>query len=468
MKKIAVSLVLALALLALGASAAIARPGTLDPSFGREGRVIRSADFHGAKWSSVRTHVAGLPDGRFVLLAGPDLYGFRGEGAIGGAFGNGEGPVPVPPGMAFRPAGIASDSLGRLVVAGTVAPEGVRYAGTADESAYLARFTPEGELDPTFGQGGVVITDLGLPSRREPGEAPGPTQVELAGLAIDSQDRIVVTGTYIHAVGPCRGSTGLVYTEAFAARLGASGSPDAGFGGGGVVRLDDVARVEAPVVDAGDGVYLTTPFYGRGPCREPADQRFVGHLLADGIVDSGFGGAGWLSLANNARTTPAGSALAPDGSLLLASTFIAPSRKRPDGSKVRSHEIAVVKRILPSGKVDPAFGGGDGSAALGVGGADLETAQVLAEPSGRILLGGTYAKTGRQDGTFFTARLRGNGSRDHGFGRNGLAVTGWGKGAAAVGTSLLLQPRRLVLAGTARSSHFGAGNGLALAGYRLK
>jgi len=218
MKKIAAPLVLALVLLALGAASASARPGTLDPSFGREGRVIRSADFHGEKWSSVRTRVASLPDGRFVLLAGGDLYGFREEGAIGGAFGSGEGPVPVPPGTVFRPAGIVSDSLGRVVVAGTVAPEGVRYASTADESAYLARFTPDGDLDPSFGQGGVLITDLGLPSRREPGEAPGPTQVELAGLAIDSQDRIVLTGTYIHAVGPCRGSTGLVYTEAFAAR----------------------------------------------------------------------------------------------------------------------------------------------------------------------------------------------------------------------------------------------------------
>jgi len=467
MKKIAVSLALVLVLLALGATTASARPGTLDPTFGREGRVIRSADFHGKEWSSVRTWVASLPDGRFVLLAGSDLYGFREEGAIGGAFGTGEGPVPAPAGTEFRPAGIAADSLGRVVVAGTVAPAGSSYVGHTDESALVVRYTPEGNLDPSFGQGGVLVTDLGLPPRREPGEAAGPTQVELAGLAIDSQDRIVLTGTDVRAVGPCRGSTGLVYTEAFAARLDAAGGRDTSFGGDGVVPLDDVARVEAPLVGADDGVYLTTPFYGRGPCREPADQRFVGRLLASGAVDPGFGAGGWLTLANNGRTTPVDSALRPDGSLLLASTYIAPSRKRPDGTKVRSHEITVLKRVLPEGKIDRGFGG-DGSASLGARGADLVSAQILADAGGRVLLGGTYTKLGRKNGTFFAGRLRADGSRDRSFSQGGLTVTGWGKGAAAVGTSLLLQPNRLVLAGTSRGSHYGAGSGLALAGYRLK
>src|SRR6188472_2724812 len=118
MKKILVSLLLLL-FLVLGVSAATARPGALDPSFGRDGRVIRSADFHGEHWNAVRTRVASLPDGRFVLLAGGDLYGFREDGEIGGAFGTGEGPVPTPPGAEFRPAGIAADSLGRVVVTGT-------------------------------------------------------------------------------------------------------------------------------------------------------------------------------------------------------------------------------------------------------------------------------------------------------------------------------------------------------------
>lgn len=467
MKKIAVSLVLALALLALGTASAAARPGTLDPSFGRDGRVIRSADFHGEQWSSVRTRVASLPDGRFVLLAGSDLYGFRENGAIGGAFGTGEGPVPVPPGTEFRPAGIAADSLGRVVVAGTVALAGPAHTGSADESALLVRYTPEGDLDPSFGQGGVLVTDLGLPPRREPGDAAGPTQVEVAGLAIDSQNRIVLTGTDVRMVGPCRGSTGLVYTEAFAARLDDAGVRDSSFGGDGVVPLDDIARVEAPLVGADDSVYLTTPFYGRGPCREPADQRFVGHLLAGGAVDAGFGAGGWLSLANNGRTTPAGSALRADGSLLLASTYIAPSRKRPDGSKVAAHKIAVLKRVLPDGRIDRAYGG-DGSASLGARGADLQTTQILPDADGRVLLGGTYTKLGHKDGTFFAGRLRADGSRNRGFGQGGLTVTGWGKGAAAVGTSLLLQPSRLVLAGTSRGNHYGAGSGLALAGFGLK
>jgi uncharacterized delta-60 repeat protein len=468
MKKIPVLLVLVFTLLALGASSAIARPGTLEPTFGRDGRVIRAADFGTLSWHLVRTKMASLPDGRFVMLAGNSLYGFWADGAIGGAFGSAEGPVPTPPGGEFTATGIAADSAGRVLVAGTLALAGSGPGEAENESAMVVRYTSSGELDSSFGKGGFAISDFGLPPRREPGDAAGPVQVQLAGLAVDSRDRVVLTGTRTRMIGPCRGSTGLVYRAAFAARLDSSGAIDTDFGPDGLVPMYDVASVQAPVLDGRDGVYVSTPYAGRGPCTEPRYDRLIAHFGSDGALDTGFGRRGWVSLPFRPSTSAVTTGSGPDGSLLL---FDSQSVKRRslDGGRFRpAHTVVKVARLLPTGGFDPSFGG-DGRAILASPRGSLEVAQGAVDPTGRVVVAGSYAEPGKpKQQTFFLGRLTAAGDRDRGFGRGGLTVTGWGRGAAAVGTSLLLQPGRAVLAGTSRGSHFGTGSGLALAGYRLK
>jgi uncharacterized delta-60 repeat protein len=468
MKKIWVSLLLALVILALGASAASARPGALDPTFGREGRVIRSADFGTLPWSLVRTRMTSLPDGRFVMLAAGSLYGFWGKGAIGGAFGPGEGPVPTPSGGEFTAAGIATDTAGRVLVAGTLKLAGSHPWEAENESAMVVRYTTSGELDPSFGKNGVVITDFGLPSRREPGEASGPTQVQLAGIAADSKDRVVLTGTRTTMIGPCRASTGLVYRAAFAARLDDSGAIDANFGPQGIVPLYDIASVEAPVLDGKDGLYVSTPYAGRGPCTEPQYDRLIGHLAADGVVDGRFGRKGWVSLPFRRSTTAVTTGSGPAGSLLLFDNQWVKRRASGGGNFRPAHTVVRVSLLSSTGQLDTSFGG-DGRATLGAPSGSLEVAQGAADPSGRVVVAGSYFRPGKpKQQTFFVGRLTAQGNRDRGFGQGGLTVTGWGKGAAAVGTSLLLQPNRAVLAGTSRGHRFGAGSGLALAGYQLK
>jgi uncharacterized delta-60 repeat protein len=468
MKKMPTFLVLSLVLLALGAASAAARPGTLDPSFGRDGRVIRSADFGALSWRIVRTKMASLPDGRFVMLAGNSLYGFLADGAIGGAFGSGEGPVPTPPGGEFTPAGIATDSAGRVLVAGTLALAGSGAGEAENESAMVVRYTSSGELDPSFGKGGFAITDFGLPPRREPGDAAGPVQVQLAGLAVDSRSRVVLTGTRTRMIGPCRGSTGLVYRAAFAARLDSSGAIDTNFGPDGLVPMYDIASVQAPVLDGDDGVYVSTPYAGRGPCTEPRYDRLIAHLDSDGALDTGFGERGWVSLPFRPNVSAVTTGSGPDGSLLLFDSQSVRRRSLGGGRFRPARTIVKVARLLPTGGFDPSFGG-DGRATLAAARGNLELTQGAVDSTGRVLVAGSYAEPGRPNQrTFFLGRLTAAGDRDRSFGQAGLTVTGWGKGAAAVGTSLLLQPGRAVLGGTSRGSHYGAGSGLALAGYRLK
>jgi uncharacterized delta-60 repeat protein len=445
-------LALIVILAAIAAPAAEARSGALDPGFGHGGRIDRATDFGDQSWSVVRTQVVGLPDGRFVLLARNSLYGFWADGTIARAFGSGEGPVPTPPGYHLEATGIDADASGRVVVAGTL------RAADGAERALVVRYTAAGDLDPTFGDRGMLVTDFGLPPRRDPEGSPPLTQVQVAGIAVDSQDRVVLTGTRTRMIGPCRASSNLVYSDAFAARLDAVGRLDPSFGDEGVARMFDVAHIGSPVLDSEDGVYVTTPYGGRGPCTEPRYDRLVGHLDGGGHPDTAFGGSGWISLPFPRRTAAVTSVLGPGDTLLLVESRWArkPARK-----------VVKLRRLLADGALDDRFGR-DGVATLSAPRRTLEAAAAAVDSVGRILIAGTAANLRKpKQRRFFLGRLTGSGRPDRSFGRGGLRTTGWGNGAEAVGSSVLLQPHRAVVAGSAGSKIFSNGSGLVLAGYRL-
>lgn len=99
---------------------------------------------------------------------------------------------------------VVVDALGRTVVLGTVG------VGTNQARPGVARFLANGSLDPSFGAGGLVVLNV-------------PGLFEIAGIAIDQQDRIVYAGTF-DTGSALRG------LDMFVGRLTASGTIDAGFG----------------------------------------------------------------------------------------------------------------------------------------------------------------------------------------------------------------------------------------------
>ncbi len=80
-------------------------------------------------------------------------------------------------------AALALQPDGKVVVAGSSSP----FVGNANFA--LARYNPDGSLDPTFGSGGTVITDFG-------GNGDG-----AAALALQPDGKIVVAGS----AGPSSG-----------------------------------------------------------------------------------------------------------------------------------------------------------------------------------------------------------------------------------------------------------------------
>ena len=189
--------------------------GALTPTgFGTAGRVLTPMGNGG----EAAAHTMGvLPDGRIVLAGhANDAGAFKfalaafsagGELVVTG-FGAG-GKVLTPVGSngnaVINDLAVLPD--GRIVVVGSAQDGGI-------EKLALARYTTAGELDASFGAGGIVLAAVG------DGEEGGAN-----ALAVQPDGKLVVTGQA--SDGPA--------SRVLVARFNPDGSPDAGFGAGGAV-----------------------------------------------------------------------------------------------------------------------------------------------------------------------------------------------------------------------------------------
>ena len=197
--------------LLVGPSADAAKPGALDTTFGRAGKVI--TDF--GRIDGIND-IAVQPNGKIVVVG--DSYGrgtandtfalarYTRSGALDQTFGTG-GKVTTSFGRPSTAAfAVALQADGRIVAAG----------GTSGGIA-LARYEANGSLDPTFGDGGRVVTDLH-------------SHVQWASaIVIQPDGKLVVSGS-TRQLGS--------YADFLVARYTASGALDQSFGNGGLVSTD--------------------------------------------------------------------------------------------------------------------------------------------------------------------------------------------------------------------------------------
>ena len=430
--------------------------GDPDPSFGKGGKVTipanAQAPFGQTDAHTVGADIASLPAGGTVVLAtrtgyGATLYGFEADGSISSRFGA----VRIShDGGELSVSDLAVDSLGRVLVAGSSTE--TPGASQSAERAFVVRYTPDGKPDPSFGEGGVVVTDLGLPGPRvAPGESAPASQVRAVGIAVDQNDRVVITGTRLSAIGPCRGTVGLPYEEAFVARLDSNGRRDTSFGDAGVVSLtagpelgDDIQDLNAPAVDANGKIYISTQPVG--PCDE-GKPALVGRLDDSGRADPSFGDAGWVRVSGGGPGAflPFSIALdSRDRALLLA--------RGAQGA-------AVVKRVLSSGAVDRTFGRSGVATMRGASSKSSVAGQAI-DGSDGVLIAGTSGRS------FVLSRFTSGGQVDRSFGRSGRAITGFGPHTAvAAGGVVTDASGRAVVSGPLRRSRTPRKQGLALVRY---
>jgi len=299
---------------------------------------------------------------------------------------------------------------------------------TASASLLLLRLTPavaaSGDLDPSFGDGGVVTTSIARGS------------VVLALL--QQPDAKLV------AAGDAGGDFGL-------ARYHLDGSLDTSFGTGGTVRtfLSPDSDAAAAIVQQSDGKlvvagatrivteFTSTPAIG------------LARYNGDGSLDATFGSGGVVVTNVGASSEAAALVLQPDGRLVVAGN---------SGGK----KFALV-RFNDNGTLDTSFGTG-GKVTTDFGSINASANGLVLQPDGKLVAAGQSDTS--VGGSFALARYNADGTLDPKFGANGKVVTDV-RPSIDGANALLLQPDgKLVAAGFAPAGSHQLPRDFALVRYK--
>jgi uncharacterized delta-60 repeat protein len=219
--------------------------GSLDTGFGTAGWVV--TDFDGGY--DVATSLAIQSDGKFVAAGSSGRTGtpetaqpadfalarYQLDGTLDLEFGE-RGRARTSFGGHDTASGLVLQPDGKLVVAGSSLhwTQGTQSRGNAsqpvklvtDKGLALARFEPDGRLDPTFGSAGQVRVTFGFP------------EVDASDLVIQPDGRLVVGGVARVVLSGT--------LDFMVARFEPNGSSDHSFGAGGVVTTAFALHTAAP------------------------------------------------------------------------------------------------------------------------------------------------------------------------------------------------------------------------------
>ncbi len=315
----------------------------------------------------------------------------------------------------------AIQSDGKIVVVGK----------THDGSNYdfaVARYTSAGELDSTFGAGGVVTTPIGAGD-------------DIANaVAIQYDGKIVVVGSTVSGGGS--GSDFAVV------RYLADGSRDTGFGSDGKVTVNNNGRdvafaIKEQAVEEDESTlrYLVVAGETGKPNSTLYTNMMAVRLNDDGSRELTFGtrivSAGTSSSARALSVQPS------DGKLVLAGDAMV---------SLNSRHIAVV-RLEAKGGLDSGFGSA-GIRTTNVGAGYTAGNAVAIQPDGKIIVVGTSSNGSNQD--FLTLRYTGTGVLDTGFGSSGgFVVTPIGSGSDIAKAVSIDDGGNIVVAGYVNSATTG-------------
>jgi uncharacterized delta-60 repeat protein len=287
-----------------------------------------------------------------------------------------------------------------------------------------------GDLDPAFGVGGRVITDLG-----------GATD-QAHAVVVQPDGKIVAAG---FSSGPA--SRGALV------RYNPDGTLDPSFGTGGIVLAVPPDPSYAPTVITALALQPDGKIVAVAPTER--NNIFITRFNPDGTVDSSFrDGYGWNALSASDQDYPFAVALRSDGAIVVGGMI---------GSA--TGQDAAVFVLTADGHLDPTFG-------FRVIDRDVidQAHAVAVQPDGKIVAAGVTCD-GLHPCDFLLARLNTDGRTDTGFGTDGIVTTDFpldpNGPSGDIAEALLVQPDgKIVAAGT--SGPQGAhplGSSFALARY---
>jgi uncharacterized delta-60 repeat protein len=333
--------------------------GALDATFGGDGKVTTPFGR-----DAVARGVAIQDDGKIVVVgrvltaSGEERFGvirYNPNGDLDASFGE-DGKVTTEFAGRALALDVAIQADGRIVVAGSVSP-----TPHTDRFA-VARYTPEGALDATFGEGGKVTTRFG-------------DRANAAGVAIQADGKIVVAGTVDQVT-----ESGLIPVKFGVARYTPNGTLDDAFSGDGKVTTgfgQRAATVSGVEIQA-DGKIVVAG----GHVIDDDTHRFAAaRYTSAGALDDTFSGNGKVTTGFGDLVAFAlGVAIQPDGKIVLAGEQRLPSGRRK----------FALARYNPNGTLDETFGAnGKVTTGFAVGDRVATASGVAIQPDGKIVAAGS-------------------------------------------------------------------------------
>ena len=400
-------------------SGGASRPSTvLDPGFGVNG-VVTTATAPGAG-ADLQNGLALQRDGRILVGGESEVNGgfawritrYTRDGTLDDSFGNG-GTVLTN----MSSVGGFDERLISIAVQrdGKIVAAGFVLTGPDSQDSALARYNVDGSLDTAFGTGGKVVTNV----------ASEPSHDFINKVLIDHKGRIVVAG------GCAR---------IFVGRYLPDGTLDPSFDADGArpgLRIDVVAQEGETGAEL---LGLAIDHHGRligagyATVLDAGSEKVntaVVRYTPDGRLDPSFN-------TDGPHPGTVITSIAPDGGWNVAFRVAIDDHDRVltagdafVGVGAGLYDIAL-SRYTPAGTIDRSFGtSGTTLVNGGRGDSDDDAQGLLVQPDNSIIVGGSAAPTAfTLDSDFMVARFLPDGALDASFGERGIAKTPTAPGVA--------------------------------------
>jgi len=402
--------------------------GSLDTSFGTNGIVTTTISDGGGMANGIAVQA----DGKLVVAGSAATSGvtsdlavvrYNGNGSLDPSFGtDGIVTTSVSDGLEIA-SGVSIQADGKIVVAG--------YAGIITNSAIdiaVVRYNSNGNLDTSFGTGGIVTTSISDMADM------------VSGIAVQADGKIVVVGNT---------TTSGFAVDLAVVRYNTDGSLDNSFGTSGIVTtsISNGSEMASGIAVQSDGKIVVTGSAATSDGRG-VDLAVV-RYNTDGSLDNSFGTSGIVTTSiSNGLEMSVGIAIQADGKLVVVGSADA-------SGGGTTNEIAVV-RYNNDGSLDTSFGT-DGIVTTSVSdGAEIANGIAL-QADGRVVVAGTGNVSGGSSGVSVVCDVavvcyNNDGSLDTSFGTDGIVTTSVSNGAVLASGIAVQADGRIVVTGSAGSS----------------
>jgi len=382
MKKLATTLTFGITMLFICLSQQLSgQAGVLDLSFGDEGIVTTDFDgYIGADPSGIAIQ----SDGK-IILSGVGANGsdfdviaarYLPDGTLDTAFGIDGRFTHSMSDLMDLPLDLGIDKDDNIFLCGFTFDD-IEF----ENKGFLMKLRPEGSLDTSFAQNGVMISQSFN------------TDDSFDDLIVMDDGRVMVAGNSRFSVEPNKILLGMVNLD---------GSLDATFGTNGYVTTSVPATSYTRFV----GIDFNQRIVVGGYNADMTDSPFLARFDMNGTLDTLFGNEGIVIADNNSDEKPYAMAIQQDNKIVVCAPVwnndrdFGMLRFNEDGTLEYDYAIA---RYDTDGRLDPSFGNG-GRVITDFKGYDDVSLNSMLQPDGKLLCSG-YSKKTPSGSSFSMARF---------------------------------------------------------------